>query len=80
VVLSNATPDVRRRCAQLGVDAVFDKSGDIEGWWTIAANWRRISVIHCTNAAPTADETGAPQARAPAQGRPAAPGVPCPRA
>ena len=31
VVLSNyATPDVRRRCAQLGVDAVFDKSGDIE--------------------------------------------------
>ena len=31
VVLSNyATPDMRRRCAQLGVDAVFDKSGDIE--------------------------------------------------
>ena len=31
VVFSNyATPDVRRRCAQLGVDAVFDKSGDIE--------------------------------------------------
>ncbi len=31
VVLSNyATPDMRQRCAQLGVDAVFDKSGDIE--------------------------------------------------
>ena len=31
VVLSNyATPDVRMRCAQLGVDAVFDKSNDIE--------------------------------------------------
>ena len=32
VVLSNyATPDIRRRCAQLGVDAVFDKSNEIEG-------------------------------------------------
>lgn len=31
VVLSNyATPDVRMRCAQLGVDAVFDKSKEIE--------------------------------------------------
>ena len=31
VVLSNyATPDVRVRCAQLGVDAVFDKSNEIE--------------------------------------------------
>ena len=31
VVLSNyATPDVRRRCAQLGVDAVFDKSNEID--------------------------------------------------
>lgn len=31
VVLSNyATPDVRMRCAQLGVDAVFDKSNEIE--------------------------------------------------
>ncbi len=31
VVLSNyATLDVRRRCAQLGVDAVFDKSNEIE--------------------------------------------------
>lgn len=31
VVLSNyATPDIRRRCSQLGVDAVFDKSNEIE--------------------------------------------------
>ena len=31
VVLSNyATPDVRMRCAQLGVDAVFDKSTEID--------------------------------------------------
>ncbi|MDO8458226.1 MAG: response regulator [Burkholderiaceae bacterium] len=31
VVLSNyATADIRQRCAQLGVDAVFDKSNEIE--------------------------------------------------
>lgn len=31
VVLTNyATPDIRRRCEQLGVDAVFDKSHDID--------------------------------------------------
>jgi len=31
VVLSNyATPDIRRRCAQFGVDAVFDKSNEID--------------------------------------------------
>ena len=31
VVLSNyATPDVRKRCMQLGVDAVFDKSNEID--------------------------------------------------
>ena len=31
VVLSNyATPDVRMRCAELGVDAVFDKSNEID--------------------------------------------------
>lgn len=31
VVLSNyATPDMRKRCAQLGVDAVFDKSNEID--------------------------------------------------
>lgn len=31
VVLTNyATPDIRARCSQLGVDAVFDKSTDIE--------------------------------------------------
>ena len=32
VVLSNyATVDIRKRCAQLGVDAVFDKSNEIDG-------------------------------------------------
>ncbi|MDM0088499.1 MULTISPECIES: response regulator [unclassified Variovorax] len=31
VVLSNyATQDIRKRCAQLGADAVFDKSNEIE--------------------------------------------------
>jgi len=31
VVLSNyATTDIRRRCTQLGVDAVFDKSNEID--------------------------------------------------
>ena len=31
VVLSNyATPDIRTRCQQLGVDAVFDKSNEID--------------------------------------------------
>lgn len=31
IVLSNyATPDVRKQCAQLGADAVFDKSTEIE--------------------------------------------------
>ena len=31
VVLTNyATPDIRARCQQLGVDAVFDKSTDID--------------------------------------------------
>ncbi len=31
IVLSNyATPDIRNRCAQLGVDAVFDKSNEID--------------------------------------------------
>jgi len=31
VVLSNyATPDIRRRCTEFGVDAVFDKSNEID--------------------------------------------------
>ena len=30
VLINYATPDVRMRCAQLGVDAVFDKSNEIE--------------------------------------------------
>lgn len=32
IVLSNyATPDIRQRCSELGVDAVFDKSNEIDG-------------------------------------------------
>ncbi len=32
VVLTNyATPEIRRRCARLGADVVFDKSNEIEG-------------------------------------------------
>lgn len=32
IVLSNyATPDIRQRCGELGVDAVFDKSNEIDG-------------------------------------------------
>ncbi|AMM23775.1 response regulator [Variovorax sp. PAMC 28711] len=32
VVLTNyATPDIRKRCARLGADVVFDKSNEIEG-------------------------------------------------
>ena len=32
VVLSNyATPDMRRKCLELGADKVFDKSNEIEG-------------------------------------------------
>jgi DNA-binding NarL/FixJ family response regulator len=32
VVLSNyATPDMRRKCLQLGADKVFDKSNEIDG-------------------------------------------------
>ena len=31
IVLSNyATPDVRQRCQELGVDAIFDKSNEID--------------------------------------------------
>jgi len=31
IVLTNyATPDIRKRCAQLGADAVFDKSNEID--------------------------------------------------
>ncbi len=31
MVLTNyATPDMRRRCAQLGADRVFDKSAELE--------------------------------------------------
>ncbi len=44
VVLSNyATPDVRQRCAQLGVDAVFDKSNEIDALidYCIARNSRQ---------------------------------------
>lgn len=39
IVLSNyATPDVRKRCKELGADAVFDKSNDIDSLLEYCAN------------------------------------------
>ena len=39
VVLSNyATPDIRKRCAQLGVDAVFDKSNELDALFDYCAH------------------------------------------
>jgi DNA-binding NarL/FixJ family response regulator len=41
VVLSNyATPDMRRRCLELGADRVFDKSGDIDALIAYCAQLR----------------------------------------
>ncbi len=52
VVLSNyATADIRQRCAQLGVDAVFDKSNEIDAL-----------VDYCLQQSGTAIETGKPSA------------------
>jgi len=51
VVLSNyATPDIRKRCAQLGADAVFDKSNEIDAL-----------VDYCIEI--TAQQNGAPASR-----------------
>lgn len=53
VVLSNyATPDVRMRCAQLGVDAVFDKSNEIDAL-----------VDYCIEHSSKAQNVAAPQPR-----------------
>lgn len=53
VVLSNyATPDVRMRCAQLGVDAVFDKSNEIDAL-----------VDYCIERSSKAQNVAAPQPR-----------------
>lgn len=39
VVLTNyATADVRRRCTQLGADAVFDKSTELDDFFDTCAN------------------------------------------
>jgi len=47
VVLSNyATPDIRRRCAQLGVDAVFDKSNEIDALVDYCLAQSRHSTTH----------------------------------
>ena len=44
VVLSNyATLDIRQRCAQLGVDAVFDKSNEIDALVDYCIQQRGIS-------------------------------------
>lgn len=45
VVLTNyATPDIRVRCHQLGVDAVFDKSTDIDALIDFCIGSRNTSV------------------------------------
>ena len=42
IVLSNyATPDVRKHCALLGADAVFDKSTEIEQLLEFCINFRK---------------------------------------
>lgn len=44
VVLSNyATADIRQRCAQLGVDAVFDKSNEIDALVDYCLQQRSVS-------------------------------------
>ena len=44
VVLSNyATNDIRQRCAQLGVDAVFDKSNEIDALVDYCIKQRRFA-------------------------------------
>ena len=54
MVLSNyATPDVRMRCAQLGVDAVFDKSNEIDALVDYC-------VEHSRNAGAATDAGGTP--------------------
>lgn len=51
VVLSNyATPDIRGRCAQLGVDAVFDKSNEIDALMEYCMNIDATSTSHMKTA------------------------------
>lgn len=51
VVLSNyATPDIRSRCAQLGVDAVFDKSNEIDALMEYCMNIDATSTKHMKTA------------------------------
>jgi DNA-binding NarL/FixJ family response regulator len=41
VVLTNyPTPEIRRRCLQLGADAVFDKSSEIEAFFDYCNSFR----------------------------------------
>ena len=49
VVLSNyATPDIRKRCAQLGVDAVFDKSNEIDALLDFCIQYAAARQTHTT--------------------------------
>jgi len=53
VVLSNyATPDIRKRCAQLGADAVFDKSNEIDALVDFCALLSTDAGASATPAAP----------------------------
>jgi two-component system OmpR family response regulator len=58
VVLSNhSSPDVRWRCRQLGADAVFDKSTELEALVDYCAQQRRQVE---TGGQPTAPATALP--------------------
>jgi two-component system, OmpR family, response regulator len=68
VVLSNhSSPDVRWRCSQLGADAVFDKSTELEALVDYCAKLRRlVDAAHAGEARPaaTSPETALPAAPA----------------
>ncbi|QRF59090.1 response regulator [Variovorax sp. UC122_21] len=65
VVLSNhATPDMRRRCLQLGADAVFDKATEVDDLIDFC--------LRCRQARFTATATGYPPPSASPSSRPAA--------
>lgn len=47
VVLSNfATPDIRRKCLELGADAVFDKSNEIDALILYCGRLARGDAVH----------------------------------
>ncbi|HEV7576506.1 MAG TPA: response regulator [Caldimonas sp.] len=44
VVLTNyATPEIRRRCNEVGADAVFDKSTEIDAFFALCASYLKLA-------------------------------------